>query len=658
MFSFRVGFSLYFLEISFIQKNISEVLYGFFMGWRYDTIVSCYVLLPYILVHHLIVFVPIQFVKKILRTLSSLYLFLIIVFVGFVLVGDFGFYSYFQEHLNILAFGLLEDDTNALIETTGKNYPLKTGFAFFAAFVLITFYYLRRVLTKTIPSRAGFFRRMVSYILFFGLFVGGLRGGYSMMVLSPKYSDFSKHQIINDLSLNGVVTLQRAYKLRSQRSSLSFNMAKAMGYGNDIHKAFSDYIGLDVSSTQREQLVNLLERKTGINEVAAEVKPNVVVLLMESFGAHWMKYNSQEFDFLGDLKQHFDSDILFRNVISGDNGTIGSLMVLGTNIPHREGARFISESRYMRVPLKTASHLPFKNRGYETSFLYGGKLAWRDIGKYFQSQGYNKIEGESHIRANLSLKGRQGTEWGLYDEHLFNHIYKKLESGTQSKFIFALSTTNHPPVEVPKTYRDNHEESSLLIPKDFENRSRRERKLFLERFLTFKYSNEKLAAFISKIKSSKFANNTIVVVTGDHNFWGFMNYRKEESFSKYKVPLYFYIPEKLKPKSYDQNKVAGHEDVMTTLYQLALSNTSFYSFGDDLFGDQQSNALSAAVYANHLGGFIQGKPFLFEQNSLVFKGSDPESLLELKKQYRSTLSVADFFIRSELSVNKANSPKK
>jgi hypothetical protein len=131
-----------------------------------------------------------------------------------------------------------------------------------------------------------------------------------------------------------------------------------------------------------------------------------------------------------------------------------------------------------------------------------------------------------------------------------------------------------------------------------------------------------------------------------------MNYKKEESFSKYKVPLYFYIPESLKPNKYDENKVAGHEDVMTTLYQLALSNTSFYSFGDDLFSPRESNALSAAVYANQFGGFVQGKPFLFEQNSSVFQSLVPDNLIELKKQYRSTLSVADFFIRSELSHNE------
>lgn len=649
----RVAFSLYFLELSFIQKNLKEVFYAFYMGWRYDSIVASYVLLPYILIGHCFAFIPINFLKRIFDKISFFYFSFIIIFILFILVGDFGFYSYFQEHLNILAFGLLEDDTSALLETTEKNYPLKTGLVLFGIVSLLAIWYIRRVFKKTMPFNIHFLIKAIWYLPCLVLLFGGLRGGYGEVVLAPKYADFSKHQIINDLSLNGIITLEKAYKLRRQRSSLSFNMAKAMGYGNDIHKAFSDYIGLDVSSTKKEQLVKLLERRTGINSKAEEIKPNIVVLLMESFGAHWMKYNSEEFNFLGDLKKHFDEDILFNNIISGDNGTIGSLMVLGTNIPHREGARFISESRYMRVPLKTASHLPFKKRGYETSFLYGGKLAWRGIGKYFKTQGYNKIEGESHIRESFKLKEKSGTEWGLYDEHLFDHIFTKLNEGIQSKFIFALSTTNHPPFETPKTYTP----FSLTIPEQLEGRIRRERSLFNDRFKTFQYSNQKLAEFISKIKNSRLADNTIVVVTGDHNFWGFMNYTKEESFSKYRVPLYFYIPERLRPKKSGINtdKVAGHEDIMTTLYQLALSNTSFYSFGDDLFSAKESNALSAAVYANSLGGYIHGKPFIFDGNlkhsSIVFSSDKEDSLQKLKTQYRSTLSVADFFIRSELNEN-------
>ena len=56
---------------------------------------------------------------------------------------------------------------------------------------------------------------------------------------------------------------------------------------------------------------------------------------MESFGGHWIGYDQENFHFLASLKKHFEEDIYFPYFISADNGTIGSLMTLATNIPNR-----------------------------------------------------------------------------------------------------------------------------------------------------------------------------------------------------------------------------------------------------------------------------------------------------------------------------------
>ena len=643
-FIYRLGFSFYFSEFSFLKNNYPEVLKAFFMGWRYDTIVSCYVLVPFLIWSLLNKINPINWTKPIVGFVSYLYLVFFIFLITIFLMSDLGFYSYFQDHINILIFGLIEDDTRAVINSVEKNYPLKLIVSFAFIYLLFIFYFVGKVFQKKRLNISVPLQFLYS-ILFLFLLVGGLRGGYTIFVLSPKYADFSKHQIINDMSINGIITFEKAYKLRRSRTSLDFDMAKSMGYGEKVQNAFSDYLGFDVSFTPKEQLLKLIERKTALNDKLDRVKPNVVVLVMESFGGHWMQFNSKEFNFLGNLDKHFKEDYLFKNIISGDNGTIGSLMVLGTNIPHRNGARFISESRYLRAPLSSAAHNPFLKRGYDTSFLYGGKLSWRDIGRYFKTQGFHSVEGESHIKGSLGLIGKSGTEWGVFDEHLFDHIYRKLENGSNPKFMMALSTTNHPPFEVPS----NYQALPLNLPENLKGKITREKDLFMKRFLAFQYANRKLEEFISKVKKSSFGQNTIIAVTGDHNFWGFMNYAKEDSYRKYSVPLYFYIPESLRPVKYDEKLIGGHEDVMTTLYNLALSHTSFYAFGDDLFNikSQKSNALGASIYASSEGGFYEGIPFLFDDGDVVVDETARKKLTYLKRQYRSTLTIADFLLRSE-----------
>lgn len=368
---------------------------------------------------------------------------------------------------------------------------------------------------------------------------------------------------------------------------------------------------------------------------------------MESFGANWLQYHSQDFNILGGLESHFKEDILFKNIISGDNGTIGSLMAIGTNIPNRPGARFLSESKYLQTSLESSANVPYSNSGYETNFMYGGKLGWRDIGKYFKYQKFDNLIGENFISNDLNLSGSNGTEWGLFDEHLFSMIEKKLNETTRPQFILALSTSNHPPFEVPSDYKPKR----LEIPELLDSKILRERNLFLERFKSFQYANAKLADLISRIKKSKLGENTIIAVTGDHNFWGFINYDSNESFYKHTVPLYFYIPNSYLNKEIDTNKIASHEDIMTTLYNLSLSETNYTSFGENLFNSGRSFAIGANLYAGDEGVIYRGKNYLWDTIPFVKSTKTERRLKELELHYKSRLSVADFFLRMSLSSN-------
>jgi phosphoglycerol transferase MdoB-like AlkP superfamily enzyme len=659
MFLFRLIFTLYFSESSVYQEFMGDLVYAFYMGARYDTMVASYLLaLPYVL-FSVTAMMGSRMLMNFSIFLSSAFLYVMFLIVFFILVSDLGFYSFFQDHLNILFFGFMEDDTKAVLSSIWKNYPL--GYAIIGFFIYIYFqlYIFKKTFKFLDQERSvfsgGFFKVLFSFSFFLVLLAGGARGSFTTLVLSPKYADFSKNEFVNQVALNGVITFEKAIKLRKQRTSLNFNMADHMGYGKNIHQAFSDHLGFDTSPTSKEHLVTLLERKTGENPKLDEMKPHVVVLVMESFGTFWTRYNSAEFNFMGDLTRHFAEDYYFENFISSDNGTIGSLMAVATNIPNRPGARFLSESRYMQMPLRSGSHIPYKERGYETRFIYGGKLGWRGIGKYFKYQKFHQVEGESHIVDTLKLEGNVGTEWGAYDEYFFEYIYKKLETSKVPQFMLGLSTTNHPPFEVHPEFKA----PPLTMPENLQKRVIREEELIYQRFKAYQYANFKLAEFIQRIKDSPLGKKTIIAVTGDHNFWGFINYTKEETYEKYKVPFYIYVPEELKPGIYDKQKFGSHEDIMPTLYNLSLSKTSYLAFGRDLFGYHPSYSLNGGIYAGSEGMFHNGKYYKWKKNSTMInldENIDPIS--DLTSYWKSTLTVADYFLRDTWSKRSQASDNK
>lgn len=640
----RVAFVLYFAPPGLYGQYAGDIAKAFYMGWKYDTIVASYLIAPFVALSILFALFKSRGLTKFFFRFSAVFYFFAALAVAFFVGADLGFYSYFQDHLNILFFGLIEDDTMALVTTLWKNYPVGLLSGGIAVLLLALFFGIRSVFSSIDQARSLFHPGPIKYVfmslLSLVLLFGGARGGYGDLVLSPKYADFSTNMFVNQTAVNGIVTFEDAFKLRQKRSAAGSFLEREMGY-KGIHQAFSDFLGIDTSPTDQSQLVSLLERRTAFNENLEALKPHVVVFVMESFGASWIRYNSENFDFLGPLKKHMREDILFENFISSDNGTIGSLMAIASNLPPRPGARYLSESRYMNTPLPSSAHKPFELKGYETSFVYGGKLGWRGIGKYFVRQGYHHVEGENIIREQLGLSGEIGTEWGLYDEHLFEHIARKLEGAKRPQFILVLSTSNHPPFEVPKTFVAP---GKLEIPQELQSRITREEDLFLERFKAFQYANTVLSNFLDRVKGGELAQKTVVSFTGDHNFWGFMSYTGEENFLKFQVPFYVYAPESIRPESVDMTKLGSHEDIFPTLYNLALSDTPFLAFGENLFSENPSYAIGGNAYAGADGVVYKGQGFNWTKTPMV-GGKADSSLDSVRRVYRSSVSVADFFLR-------------
>ena len=140
-----------------------------------------------------------------------------------------------------------------------------------------------------------------------------------------------------------------------------------------------------------------------------------------------------------------------------------------------------------------------------------------------------------------------------------------------------MTTTNHPPYSLPADYK--------LLPLNISPELRKDitgdMKLAKMRFETYQYSNNKLGELISRIKASSLGKNTIIAVTGDHNFWSVFDHPKERylDWTVAVLPLYSRKP---KAPRYRQGHVRLHLDIMATLYNLSLSGQQYASLGGDM----------------------------------------------------------------------------
>ncbi|GHT40935.1 hypothetical protein AGMMS49921_03150 [Endomicrobiia bacterium] len=120
-----------------------------------------------------------------------------------------------------------------------------------------------------------------------------------------------------------------------------------------------------------------------------------------------------------------------------------------------------------------------------------------------------------------------------------------------------------------------------------------------------------LGRFISKIKNSKYADNTIIAVTGDHSFNN--AYQMENFFDAIRISLYLYIPKSIRSENINTDVFGSHLDVMPTLYNLSLSNSEYMSEGTDLLS---KNAMNNVM---HYENYILDKSYAV--NDDIFKNN-------------------------------------
>ena len=211
----------------------------------------------------------------------------------------------------------------------------------------------------------------------------------------------------------------------------------------------------------------------------------------------------------------------------------------------------------------------FKDLGYDTSFYYFGSSAWRKVGSYVLSQGFN----QSYAMENMKDKRR--STWGIYDNEGFDFIYDDIKNHKGKTFNMILTTSNHPPYDInTKSYNIDTQK--------------------IENFLDEKYPKNKRYGGI---------NSQILSVTA-YSIESVVDF-VEKTYAKY-PKMYGYGVKDIKLKY----AAASHKDIVPTIVEMnAPLGFKYHSFGDSFITydnnsliDYERIAIGAQSIAN--GRFI------------------------------------------------------
>ncbi|MFA6190988.1 MAG: phosphatidylglycerol--membrane-oligosaccharide glycerophosphotransferase [Sulfurimonas sp.] len=143
-----------------------------------------------------------------------------------------------------------------------------------------------------------------------------------------------------------------------------------------------------------------------------------------------------------------------------------------------------------------------KKENYYLSMMQGSSIKFSGIGKFYKTHGFDTAAGKEELQSKLQDK-KYLNGWGLYDDSLLDMAYSEFESlsSTKEKFALFLHTidTHHPNGQLSKACsKDLYMDGSNDI------------------LNTVKCSDTLISQFIKKVKSSKYGNNTVIVITSDH----------------------------------------------------------------------------------------------------------------------------------------------
>lgn len=496
-------------------------------------------------------------------------------------IVEYFYYGFYHTRIDPIVFGVFEDDTTMVVDTVWNDYPIVTVILVVAALLFLAYKALRWASGRLAGrlQRGGYkgVGLAVVQVLMLALLARGSLGTFPLVRQEVM---FARDPFLNQIVLNAPLTLYRAYRIRNADIDLGADpRAGLRRWGFATPQDAGAVLGLRGDDAQ---IADALFTRAPAGTGATPRHPHVVLALLESFGTDLLDADGGTNDLLGRLRPHLRNDYFFPKFFAAQNGTHGSVeaVLLGSPITP------LTRDRYGDVTYPTSMALPFQQAGYRTVLIYAGSATWRNLRHTFLRQGFEHVYDAVDIRA--SVPAAQSNDLGrVYDRYVYTFIQDQLtqaERDGKPLFLFVLTTTNHPPFEVPPGARTQFDMRRVGARATTDTSG-------LRRMLaTYRYQADEFGGFMDWVTQGPLRDRTVVVAAGDHNLRSHYDYAlPQEQPDVDRVFGYIRVPDAYRPAQVDTQRFAGHADIMPTLAHLALPGGRYPNFGRNLLAAEQSD---------------------------------------------------------------------
>ena len=520
-----------------IDHMTFEWVYIFGMGLFYDLAFISYFYIPFVL---LLWAIPNKWLHSTpVTVLVQAGAFLIIYGLGFTMVAEWFFWSEFGVRFNFISVDYLvyrQEVTENIVQSYPVFYILPVIFILAGGI----FYFIRPAMISALQTTEPFKKRSLRAGLLLVLPL------LAFSLLNQSERSLSTNNYVNELASNGPYQLFAAFR----NNRLDYRQFYATGDDPDL------------SARLKKQVEGRGEAPgSGTYDIGRYVtargpakKLNVILVTVESLSARYLTRFGQESDITPFMDQWFQQGLLFTNFYATGTRTTRGLEAITLSIPPTPGRSIVKRP--------DSSHMyslgrVFKNLGYDTAFLYGGRGFFDNMNAFFSGNGYRIVDQSTLSSDEVTFKNA----WGVCDEDIFNRTIKEANQAYDAHtpfFFHIMTTSNHRPYTYP--------EGKIDLPpgKGGHGGSGRAGGV--------KYTDYALSSLMAQAKKQPWFDDTVFVVVADH--CAHSAGRVGLPVDRYHIPMFIFAPEYI--PAGEVATLSSQMDLAPTL--LALLNVSYESF--------------------------------------------------------------------------------
>lgn len=512
-------------------------------GLWMDLSLMGYILLVTCVLLAIFVFLPEKWTKLFFRVFT---LILLLVFTAVVL-GDMQAFKVWGYHLDASVIEYLKTPKEVLASAS-SGVLIVSALAY--AVIVFLFFLLAE---KWIFSRTHFDKKREWNALVL-LFIGAamilpIRGGVNVSPMNVSFVFFSKkHPFANQAAVNPI-----------------WNFLSEMLYSNKRKATFHF-----MERREAYRIVDsLYHTSPGFKRVLGVARPNVVIILLESFTANGIEALGGVPGVTPNLDRLAKEGLLFSNIYAtGARSDRGLAAVLAATPSH-------PVVPIMSIPKKlvTLSSFTkdFENAGYNTHFYYTGDLNFFGF-RAFATDNFQHIVTEDDFSGEAI---RNRNKWGVHDEYMFDKLLSDMQKSPDPSLFFAFTLSSHEPFDVPGEKRVQGETTE---------------ELFLN---SMAYTDAQLGRFIENCKRNGLWNKTLFVFVADHGV-RYVHNPDPSAPEAFHIPLIF-TGGALSVRDSTVTTIGSQTDVAATLLAQAGLDHSAYKYSRNLLAD---TVPQAAFFAN------------------------------------------------------------